>query len=50
MAVSILAWAAQFLGHTIEGKRPSFLRDLQFLLIGPAWLLAKLLKKIGIRY
>ena len=50
IAVFILAWVAQFLGHNIEGKRPSFLKDMQFLLIGPAWLLAKLLKKIGVRY
>ncbi len=32
-----LAWVGQFVGHSIEGKRPSFLRDLQFLLIGPLW-------------
>ena len=50
VTVFILAWVAQFIGHNVEGKRPSFLKDLQFLLIGPAWLLAKLLKKIGIRY
>jgi len=50
IAVFVLAWVAQFLGHNIEGKRPSFLKDMQFLLIGPAWLLAKLLKKMGIRY
>lgn len=32
-----LAWIGQFIGHRIEGKKPSFFRDLQFLLIGPAW-------------
>ena len=35
-----LLWVAQFVGHRIEGKRPSFLADLQFLLVGPAWVLA----------
>lgn len=39
----IVAWIGQFIGHGIEGKKPSFLKDLQFLLIGPAWLLNFLL-------
>lgn len=36
------AWAAQFVGHILEGKKPSFIRDLQFLLIGPAWVIENL--------
>lgn len=36
-AVFAVAWIGQFIGHKIEGKKPSFLEDLQFLLIGPAW-------------
>ncbi len=35
----VLAWIGQFYGHKIEGKKPSFLNDLQFLLIGPAWII-----------
>lgn len=50
VVVFALAWMAQFFGHHVEGKKPSFLKDLQFLLIGPAWLLAKLLRKMRIRY
>ncbi len=50
ITVFVVAWVAQFLGHNIEGKKPSFLMDLQFLMIGPAWLLAKLLMKMGINY
>lgn len=50
IVVFVVAWIAQFIGHHIEGKKPSFLKDLQFLLIGPAWLLAKLLKKVQVRY
>ncbi|MEO5583976.1 MAG: Mpo1-like protein [Flavobacteriales bacterium] len=50
LGIFIVAWVAQFIGHHLEGKKPSFLKDLQFLLIGPAWLLAKLLTKIGVRY
>jgi uncharacterized membrane protein YGL010W len=35
--VFLLAWIGQFIGHKIEGIKPSFLKDLQFLLIGPIW-------------
>ena len=45
----VVAWIGQFIGHKIEGKKPSFFEDLQFLLIGPAWLLSFIYKKIGIR-
>lgn len=45
-----IAWAGQFYGHKVEGKKPSFLKDLQFLLIGPAWLLHFIYKRIGIPY
>ena len=48
--IFILAWIGQFIGHGIEGKKPSFLKDLQFLLVGPAWLMHFILKKSGIRY
>lgn len=46
----ILAWIAQFLGHGVEGKKPSFLKDLQFLLVGPAWLMAKVYRRVRIPY
>lgn len=41
----VLAWIAQFYGHKIEGAKPSFLKDLEFLLIGPLWVIQKLTKK-----
>ena len=44
----VLAWVGQFYGHKIEGKKPSFLKDIQFLLIGPAWLMSFIYKKLGI--
>jgi hypothetical protein len=34
----------------IEGKRPSFFKDVQFLLIGPAWLMAFIYRLLGISY
>jgi uncharacterized membrane protein YGL010W len=48
--IFLVAWIGQFIGHRIEGKKPSFLEDLQFLLIGPAWLLHFIYKKAGIAY
>ena len=48
--IFVLAWIGQFIGHKIEGKKPSFLEDVKFLLIGPIWLLHFICKKIGIRY
>ncbi|WP_027377586.1 Mpo1 family 2-hydroxy fatty acid dioxygenase [Kaistella palustris] len=48
LSVFIIAWIGQFYGHKIEGKKPSFLKDLQFLLVGPAWLLSFILKKCHI--
>jgi len=50
LSVFIATWILQFVGHKIEGKKPSFLKDLQFLLVGPIWLLSFVLKKLGIRY
>jgi uncharacterized membrane protein YGL010W len=46
--IFVLAWIGQFWGHKIEGKKPSFLKDLQFLLIGPAWLMSFIYKKLDI--
>ncbi|GIQ98483.1 MAG: hypothetical protein CM15mP4_3200 [Candidatus Neomarinimicrobiota bacterium] len=48
--IFVIAWIGQFIGHKIEGKKPSFIKDLQFLLIGPAWLLSFIYKKFGIKY
>lgn len=42
LIIFIAAWIGQFYGHKIEGKKPSFFKDLQFLLIGPAWVFEKL--------
>ncbi len=48
--IFVLAWIGQFIGHKIEGKKPSFLEDIKFLLIGPIWLLHYICKKIGLSY
>ncbi len=50
IAVFAAAWIGQFIGHGIEGRRPSFFKDVQFLLIGPLWLLADLYRRLGLRF
>jgi uncharacterized membrane protein YGL010W len=50
LAVFVPAWIGQFIGHMIEGKRPSFFKDLQFLLIGPAWLMTFVYRKVNLEY
>ncbi|MBS0618390.1 MAG: DUF962 domain-containing protein [Spirochaetes bacterium] len=50
LVIFVVAWIGQFIGHKIEGKKPSFFKDLQFLLIGPAWLLGFIYRKLGVKY
>jgi uncharacterized membrane protein YGL010W len=50
LAIFVIAWIGQFIGHHIEGKKPSFFKDLQFLMIGPLWLLAAVYRKLRIPY
>lgn len=45
IGVFVVAWIGQFYGHNIEGKKPSFLKDIQFLLIGPAWVVQNFFSK-----
>tara|TARA_Y100000994_G_C15664545_1_gene431049 strand:- start:550 stop:783 length:234 start_codon:yes stop_codon:yes gene_type:complete len=49
LGIFIISWIGQFIGHKIEGKKPAFFKDLQFLLIGPLWLLAYIYKKLNIK-
>jgi uncharacterized membrane protein YGL010W len=50
LGIFVLAWIGQFIGHKVEGKKPSFFQDLQFLLISPLWLLGFIYRRVGIRY
>ena len=45
LAIFVAAWIGQFVGHKIEGAKPSFFQDIQFLLIGPLWVFSSFLKK-----
>ncbi len=49
-AIFVGAWIAQFIGHKIEGKKPSFFEDIQYLWVGPLFVLSKLMGKLGIRW
>jgi uncharacterized membrane protein YGL010W len=50
LSLFLIAWIGQFIGHKIEGAKPSFFDDIKFLLIGPAWLIAFIYQKLGIKY
>lgn len=49
LGIFVLAWIGQFIGHEIEGKKPSFFQDIQFLMIGPAWIIGFIYRRLGIR-
>lgn len=50
LVIFVLAWIGQFIGHQIEGTRPSFFKDVQFLLIGPIWLVSHVYRRLGVAY
>ena len=50
LVVFALAWIGQFYGHKVEGQKPSFIEDIQYLMIGPAWLMSFIYDKLGIKY
>ena len=50
LSLFVVMWVLQFIGHKIEGKKPSFLKDVQFLLVGPAWWWMHWLKRLNISY
>jgi len=50
LAIFVAAWIGQFVGHEIEGKKPSFFEDVQFLLVGPLCLLGFVYRRLGIAY
>jgi uncharacterized membrane protein YGL010W len=50
IVIFVLAWIGQFIGHKIEGKKPSFFDDLRFLLIGPLFVLGVLYRRLNVAY
>ena len=49
-AIFVVAWIFQFIGHKLEGKKPSFFEDIQYLWVGPLFVLSKLFIKLGVRW
>jgi uncharacterized membrane protein YGL010W len=50
IAIFVVAWIGQFIGHKIEGKKPSFFDDVRFLLIGPLFVLGFLYRRLHVAY
>lgn len=50
VGIFVVAWIFQFIGHKLEGKKPSFFEDIQYLWVGPLFVLSKLFEKLGIRW
>ncbi len=50
LMVFVVAWIFQFIGHRIEGKKPSFFEDVQYLWVGPLFVLSRLFIKLGVRW
>lgn len=50
VGIFILAWIVQFYGHNHEGKKPEFLQDIQFLMVGPAWTISHIFDALKIKY
>ena len=50
LLIFIGAWIAQFIGHHLEGKKPSFFEDIQYLWVGPLFVLSKPFEKVGIKW
>jgi uncharacterized membrane protein YGL010W len=48
--IFVAAWIAQFVGHRIEGKKPSFFEDLQYLWVGPLFVLSRLFSRLGVQW
>lgn len=50
VAIFVGAWILQFVGHQLEGKKPSFFEDIQYLWVGPLFVLAVLYRRLGLRF
>ena len=48
LALFIVGWIFQFIGHAIEGNQPAFFRHPVYLLIGPLWIARRALSALGL--
>ncbi len=49
LALFVVMWILQFVGHKIEGQKPSFFEDVRYLLVGPAWWWNHFFKRLNIK-
>ncbi|HEX8179923.1 MAG TPA: DUF962 domain-containing protein [Pyrinomonadaceae bacterium] len=48
LALFVVGWILQFVGHAIEGNQPAFFRNPLYLIIGPLWLARRALAAVGL--
>ncbi|MGI9260078.1 MAG: DUF962 domain-containing protein [Gammaproteobacteria bacterium] len=49
-ALLVTAWMGQRISHRGPGDRPSLIGDLQYVMLGPVWLVAALYRRLGIPF
>jgi len=50
LAMFVVGWIFQFIGHKLEGRKPSFFEDIQYLWVGPLFVVTLALRKLGVRW
>ena len=48
LALFVVGWVFQFVGHAIEGNQPAFLSHPIHLLVGPWWLVRRVAEAVGL--
>ena len=48
LALFIVGWVFQFLGHAVEGNQPAFFTNPLHLLVGPIWLIRRAAAAFGL--
>ena len=49
LAMFVIGWVIQFVGHHYEGRKPAFVDDLSGLIVGPLFVVAELAFLLGMR-
>jgi uncharacterized membrane protein YGL010W len=48
LAVFVVGWIIQFVGHYWEGRKPAFVDDIVGLLVGPMFVVGEVLMAVGL--
>ncbi|WP_434593633.1 DUF962 domain-containing protein [Pseudomonas sp. R4-83] len=49
LAMFVIGWVIQFVGHHYEGRKPAFVDDISGLIVGPLFVVAELAFLLGLR-